>query len=92
METYQIIKKFLADDGKCLLIEDGKPIGVVLAISEFENLTKNSNKEAAGLSIDETKQSKFDGESESEVPAEIADIEAGDNVILEDLGLDEITE
>ena len=42
METYQIIKKLLADGGKCLLIEDGKPIGVILTMEEYEKLQNKS--------------------------------------------------
>lgn len=49
METYQIIKKFLADGGKCLLIEDGKPIGVVLTMEEYE-LSQKKPEASAELS------------------------------------------
>ena len=35
---YETIKKFLADGGKCLLIENGKPVGVVLTMEEYELL------------------------------------------------------
>ncbi|MBI4919890.1 hypothetical protein HY838_01220 [Candidatus Azambacteria bacterium] len=47
---YQTIKKFLAEGGKCLLIEDDKPIGVILTMEEYELLqskpeTKNSKQE-----------------------------------------------
>lgn len=38
METYKTIKKFLAEGGKCLLIENGEPIGVVLTVEEYEKL------------------------------------------------------
>lgn len=45
---YDTIKKFLADGGKCLLIENGKPIGVVLTMEEYEKMkseTRNSKLE-----------------------------------------------
>lgn len=35
---YETIKKFLNEGGKCLLIENGKPIGVVLTMEEYEKL------------------------------------------------------
>ncbi|MBI2446771.1 MAG: hypothetical protein HYV51_03095 [Parcubacteria group bacterium] len=35
---YETIKKFLSEGGKCLLIENGKPIGVVLTMEEYELL------------------------------------------------------
>ena len=39
---YETIKKFLDEGGKCLLIEDGKPIGVVLTMEEYELLRSKS--------------------------------------------------
>ncbi len=39
---YQTIKKFLNDGGKCLLIENGKPVGVVLTVEEYELLQNKS--------------------------------------------------
>ena len=41
--TYQTIKKFLEEGGKCLLIENGKPIGVVLTMEEYELLRSKSS-------------------------------------------------
>jgi len=39
---YEIIKKFLNDGGKCLLIENDKPVGVILTIEEYELLKGKS--------------------------------------------------
>ncbi len=39
---YETIKKFLEEGGKCLLIENGKPIGVVLTMEEYEKLQNKS--------------------------------------------------
>ena len=39
---YETIKKFLNEGGKCLLIENGKPIGVVLTMEEYELLQSKS--------------------------------------------------
>jgi len=38
MDTFETIKQFLSEGGKCLLIENGKPIGVVLTMEEYEKL------------------------------------------------------
>ena len=46
MDTFETIKNFLAEGGKCLLIESGKPVGVVLMMEEYELLRskpQNSN-------------------------------------------------
>ena len=76
---YETIKKFLDDAGKCLLIEDGKPIGVVLTLKEYEKLHSEIKEEVSAVKPVETVAS-----------AEIADIEAVDDVTLEDLGIDEL--
>jgi len=44
---YQVIKNFLNEGGKCLLIEDGKPIGVVLTMEEYEKLKSPTFAEAS---------------------------------------------
>ena len=109
---YEAIKKILNDGGKCLLIEDGKPIGVVLTMADYEKLlisginsggeTKETNptnkslfSEANNKSVEPialnpigeamAKEMDFPGTS-----AEIADLEAVDDVTLEDLGVDEL--
>lgn len=74
MEIYETIKKILADDGKCLLIEDGKPIGIVLTVEEYEKLKENKSAQALQPST-------------LEVGAELADIALTDDITLEDLGL-----
>ncbi len=38
---YNAIKKILEENGKCLLIEDGKPVGVVLTMADYEALRMN---------------------------------------------------
>lgn len=38
---YEAIKKFLDEGGRCLLIENGKPIGVVLTMEEYEKIKDN---------------------------------------------------
>ena len=37
-KMYETIKKILSEGGKCLLIENGKPIGMVLTVEEYELL------------------------------------------------------
>jgi len=97
MEIYKTIKKFLAEGGKCLLIEDNKPIGVVLTVEEYEKLQNKGHEELipVGGEVEKekpatnpigeamAKEMDFSGTS-----AEIADIEAVDDVTLEDLGVD----
>jgi len=75
---YEIIKKFLNDGGKCLLIEDGKPVGIVLTVEEYELLQSKSQ-------IPNPKP-----QTNPEVAAEISDIQDVDDVTLEDLGIDEL--
>ena len=93
METYQIIKKLLTDGGKCLLIEDGKPIGVVLTIEEYEKL---QNKSETGNPKPEVVEQNPIGEAMikemnfPEASAELADIALTDDITLEDIGLDEL--
>jgi len=72
---YEIIKKFLTEGGRCLLIENGKPVGVVLTVEEYELLQSKTEKEI---------------NPEVEVSAKISDIEAVDDVTLEDLNIDEL--
>lgn len=45
METFETIKKFLEEGGKCLIIENGKPIGVVLTMEEYEKIKENKKSE-----------------------------------------------
>ena len=42
MDTFEQIKQFLSEGGKCLLIENGKPVGVVLTMEEYELLRSKS--------------------------------------------------
>lgn len=99
---YETIKKFLDEGGKCLLIENGKPIGVILTMGEYELLQKQT-KEAESEKKTEpiTKESINDNpigkaianEVEfSGVSANIDEINLADaeSVTLEDLGLDEL--
>ena len=83
---YQTIKKFLMEGGKCLLIEDGNPVGVVLTIEEYEKLHN-----VVGQANSEIKEEvSIVKPVETVASAEIADIEAVDDVTLEDLGVDEL--
>ncbi len=88
METYKIIKKFLAEGGRCLLIEDDKPIGVVLTIEEYELLRSKSEIRNQKSEIKE--EDSAIKPAETVASAEISDIEATDDVTLEDLGVDEL--
>lgn len=45
MDIFETIKKFLEEGGKCLLIENGKPIGIILTMEEYELLRSKSQKE-----------------------------------------------
>jgi len=93
MDTFETIKKFLNDGGKCLLIEDGEPIGIVLTTDEYEKLlVPKINSEPVPANpinpIGETLAQEMDYSGAS---ADLADIEAADDVTLEDLGIDEMT-
>ncbi|MEK7134829.1 MAG: hypothetical protein AAB735_00250, partial [Patescibacteria group bacterium] len=48
---YKTIKKFLAEGGKCLLIENGEPVGVVLTIEEYEKLQKRPETKNPRLNV-----------------------------------------
>jgi len=106
MDTFETIKKFLNNGGKCLLIEDGKAVGVVLTIAEYEKLSISEidNKppqtppyqggdkgEVVPANptnpIGETLAQEMDY---AEASADLADIQAVDDVTLDDLGLDEL--
>ncbi len=75
----------LEEGGKCLLIENGEPIGVVLTIAEYEKL---SISEIDNKPAEKTIAQEMDYAG---VSADLADIQAVDDVTLEDLGIDEIT-
>ncbi len=95
MEIYKIIKKFLAEGGRCILIENDKPIGVVLTVEEYELLQSKFSSltnlppqtPPATHPIGEAMAKEMDFPQAS---AEISDIEAADDVTLEDLGVDEL--
>ncbi len=129
---YKIIKKFLAEGGRCILIENNKPIGVVLTVEEYELLRSKCEIPACAEASAGRQNPKSETEIEKEKPlfsganlppqtppyqgggkgevvaanpigeamareidypgasAEIADIEATDDVTLEDLGIDEL--
>jgi len=102
METYKIIKKFLTEGGRCILIENDKPIGVVLTIEEYERFQNKSEAKSSKSEVIEpetktrTVASNPIGEAIAkemdfpEASAEIADIESANDVTLEDLGVDEL--
>lgn len=98
---YETIKKFLDEGGKCLLIENGKPIGVVLTMGEFNFLrnrlqtTKPVGASAVGEAAVNEINFSADNKNSAGSPGALADFadislaDAGD-VTLEDLGLDEL--
>jgi len=69
------------------LIEDGKPVGIILTVEEYELLRSKSETPPVTHPIGEAmaKEMAFSGAS-----AEISDIEATDDVTLEDLGINEL--
>ena len=75
------------------MIEDGKPVGVVLTMEEFEKL---QNKSETGNPKPEVVEPNTIGEAiikEMDFPeasAELADIALADDTTLEDLGLDDL--
>ena len=87
---YNAIKKMLEEGGKCLLIENGEPIGVVLTTDEYEKLLipRTNNEETNSKPVEKTIVQEMDYAGAS---ADLADIEAADDVTLEDLGIDEMT-
>ncbi len=94
---YKTIKKFLAEGGKCLLIENGEPVGVVLTIEEYNKFHQRPEaqnprlNDAVGQANSEIKEEVSAVKPvETVASAEIADIEAVDDVTLEDLGIDEL--
>lgn len=53
MEIYGEITKFLKESGKCLLIEDGKLVGVVLTIEEYDRLKPETRNPKSETKIEE---------------------------------------
>lgn len=103
MDIFETIKKFLAEGGKCLIIEDGKPVGVVLTMEEYEKLQhlpiqhlplkefktpEEIKSEKIASNISAPKPFIF--EPVENFNTELADIGLNDEVTLEDLGLDEL--
>lgn len=94
---YQEIRKMLEEGGKCLLIENGKLLGVILTMEEYELLRSKSqnqegnNGEAATHPIGEVvaNEIEFPGVSANIDEINLADAES---VTLEDLGLDELSD
>lgn len=103
---YETIKKFLAEGGKCLLIEDGKPVGVVLAIEEYDKLKPEIRNTKSETKMEKLPIPKIENKSMAnpigeamvkemnfkESSANIEDINLADaaDINLEDLGLDEL--
>lgn len=95
---YETIKKFLDEGGRCLLIENGKPIGVVLTMEEYDRLKSEIRNPKSETII--KPEIKSDASSVGnaivgemnfpETSAELADIASTDDIILEDLGIDEL--
>ncbi len=86
MNTFETIKKFLAEGGKCLLIENGEPMGVILTIEEYE-LLRSKSQIPNPESLPQASPPKAD---QPWVGAEIADIASADDITLEDPGLAEL--
>lgn len=85
METYDQIKKFLDEGGKCLLIENSKPIGVALTMEEYNKLHYLPEEEKNSKALKETKPAT------ENFSTELTDMNFNDDdVTLEDLGLDEL--
>ncbi|MBU2082138.1 hypothetical protein KKH14_01795 [Patescibacteria group bacterium] len=87
---YNAIKKMLAEGGKCLLIENGEPIGVVLTVDEYEKLSEFPPDKGGIKGGLETKKTIVQEMGYAGASADLADLEAADDVTLEDLGLDEL--
>ena len=103
---YNAIKQMLVDGGKCLLIENGEPIGVVLTTDEYEKLLAPKTnlppqtppyKGGDKGEVIPANPTNLIGEAMSQemdytgISADLADIQAVDDVTLEDLGIDEMT-
>ena len=84
---YETIKKFLAEGGRCLFIEDGKPVGVVLTIEEYNKLQHLPEPENPAPA-----QALFGPEQAENLGAGLTDADLNNNgdATLEDLGLDEL--
>ncbi len=73
MDTFETIKKFLDEGGKCLLIENGKPIGVVLTMEEYEFLKSKS--QISNFKSQTEEKSLF---SETNLPPQTPPYQGGD--------------
>ena len=100
METYETIKNILAEGGKCLLIENDKPLGVVLTIDDYNNLKKVpataaplANKTDVPKTLEQEINPILNEEILSEFnfdeAARAANASFSDELTLEDLGLEE---
>lgn len=70
------------------MIEDGKPVGVVLTMEEYELLRSKSSSFAKAMEDKQTNPEIIP--SQSVASADLADITSADDITLEDLGLDEL--
>ncbi|MBI2582668.1 hypothetical protein HYW30_00405 [Candidatus Azambacteria bacterium] len=83
METFDYIRKFLKQGGRCLIIEEGRPY-VVLAAEEYERLTGQEAAEPSLEHINKTIEAWKAKEAEAgPTPLELAEEEPR----LEDLPL-----
>ena len=75
---YETIKKILSEGGKCLLIENGKPIGMVLTVEEYEllkskfQITNNPPDFATTKSLRAGKSQKDEKMEKEKLPVENA--------------------
>lgn len=96
---YETIKKFLDEGGKCLLIENGKPVGVILTMEEYELLRSKSQTiseiilpQSSPIDAHPIGKAMAQEMDFPEASANIDEINLADaeSITLEDLGLDEL--
>ncbi len=75
------------------MIEDGKPISVILTMEEYEKLQNKSetgNPKSEVVAPNPIGEAMLKEMNFPEASAELADIALTDDITLEDLGLDEL--
>ena len=106
MEIYREITKFLKENGKCLIIEDGKLAGVVLTMEEYEKLKDkpevpnqkpeiiepkmNIEKNLESNTINPVGDAMVNEIEFPEDSADLDEINLSEDITLKDLGLDEL--
>ena len=87
---YQTIKKFLVEGGKCLLIENGKLIGVILTMEEYDKLKSEVGSQKSESDLPPQTPPYQGGDKKEVEPLFMSDINSAGDITLEDLGLDEL--